>query len=326
MKKFNILIVILLILGAIVANMVLYVVTETEQVVITQFGKPIGEPVTAPGLHLKKPIIHKVHSFDKRFLEWDGDPNQIPTKDKRFIWVDTYARWRIINPLTFYRRVRDERGAQSRLDDILDGEMRNAIARHDLVEVIRSTNRVPEVTGVLEEELGSGLAIIKTGRGKIENMVIDSAKPRTLELGIELLDVKIKRINYVKEVQQKIYERMRSERKRIAERFRSEGQGQASRILGQKERELRGIRSEAFKKAEEIRGDADAEATEIYALAYNTNMAARSFYAFLKTLETYENVFSAEDTLLLSTDSDFLRYLKTADEGKELDVPTVKKP
>lgn len=326
MKKFSIFIVVLLVLCAIAANMILYVVTETEQVVITQFGKPIGKPVTSPGLHLKKPIIHKIHSFDKRFLEWDGDPNQIPTKDKRFIWVDTYARWRIVDPLTFYRRVRDERGAQSRLDDILDGEMRNAIAKHDLVEVIRSTNRVPEVTGVLEEEQGTGLATIKTGREKIEQMVIEAAKPRTLELGIELLDVRIKRLNYVKEVQQKIYERMRSERKRIAEKFRSEGQGEASRILGQKERELRGIKSEAFKKAEEIRGDADAEATEIYATAYDTNTASRSFYAFLKTLETYEDVFNSDDTLLLSTDSDFLRYLKTADGGEKINVPELKKP
>ncbi len=326
MKKFSIIIVILLVLGTIIANMLLYVVTETEQVVITQFGKPIGKPVTSPGLHLKKPVIHKIHAFDKRFLEWDGDPNQIPTKDKRFIWVDSYARWRIADPLTFYRRVRDEHGAQSRLDDILDGEMRNAIAGHDLVEVIRSTNRVPEVTGVLEEELGSGLATIKTGREKIEKIVIEAAKPRTLELGIELLDVRIKRINYVKEVQQKIYERMRSERKRIAERFRSEGQGEASRILGQKERELRGIVSEAYKKAEEIRGDADAEATEVYALAYNTNAAARSFYAFLKTLETYEDVFNPEDTLLLSTESDFLRYLKTANEAEQIVVPSVNTP
>lgn len=287
-----------------------YTVKETEQIIITQFGKPIGDPITTPGIHFKVPIIQKVNSFDKRFLEWDGDPNQVPTKDKRFVWVDTYARWRIKDPLLFFQRVRDERGALSRLDDILDGETRNAIARNLLVEIIRSTNREIQ----LSEELSAGeeaevLIQVKYGREVITRSIIEAAAPRTLELGIELLDLRFKRINYVEEVQRKIFERMITERKRKADKFRSEGQGEASKILGDKTRDLKKIQSEAYKIAQEIIGKADAKATAIYAKAYNQSRESREFYAFLKTMETYQTTLSEKDWLILSTKGDFFKYL-----------------
>lgn len=288
-----------------------FIVNETEQVIITQFGKPVGKPILKPGIHFKIPIIQKANFFDRRFLEWDGDPNQVPTKDKRFIWVDTYARWRIKDPLLFFQRVRDERGAQSRLDDILDGETRNAIAKHVLVEIVRSSNREYQ----LSEELEAGarakfLLQIKYGREKITRSIIETASGRTLELGIELLDLRLKRINYVKEVQQKIFERMITERKRKADKFRSEGQGEASKILGNKERELKKITSGAYKTAQEIIGKADAEATTIYARAYNQNLESREFYRFLKTMESYHTTLSDKDWLILSTKGDFFKYLQ----------------
>jgi len=299
------------IIGLIVTVSSAYIVKETEQVIITQFGKPVGKPIVEPGIHFKIPIVQKANFFDKRFLEWDGDPNQVPTKDKRYIWVDTYARWRIKDPLLFFQRVRDERGAQSRLDDILDGETRNAIARHDLVEIVRSTNRIPQVVeGIPAGEQTATLQQIQYGRQKITREIIEVAAERTLELGIELLDVQFKRINYVEEVQQKIFERMITERKRIADKFRSEGQGEASKILGDKERELKRIRSEAYRKAQEIIGRADAEATRIYASAYNQSPEAREFYRFLKTMETYKTTLTEKDWLVLSTKGDFFRYLQ----------------
>ena len=288
-----------------------YRVMETQQVIITQFGKPVGEPITRPGIHFKIPIIQQANFFDRRFLEWDGSPNQIPTKDKRFIWVDTYARWRIIDPLLFFQRVRDERGAQSRLDDILDGETRNAIAKQNLVEVIRSTNREYQVSEELAGEVAQSLAQIRVGRENITRSIIEAAAPRTLELGIELLDLRLKRINYVDEVQKKIFERMITERKRIADKFRSEGQGEASKILGDKERELKKIQSGAYKTAQEIIGKADAEATAIYAAAYNKSQSSRDFYGFLKTMETYQTTLSEKDWLVLSTKGDFFKYLQT---------------
>lgn len=288
-----------------------YIVRETEQVIITQFGKPVGDPIVDPGIHFKVPMVQQANFFDRRFLEWDGSPNQVPTKDKRFIWVDTYARWRIKDPLLFFQRVRDERGAQSRLDDILDGETRNAIAKHYLVELVRSTNRQQ----MSSEEFTAGevvqnLAKIKFGREKITRSIIETAAPRTLELGIELLDLRLKRINYVDEVQQKIFERMITERQRIADKFRSEGQGEASKILGDKERELKKIQSAAYKTAQEIIGKADAEATAIYAKAYNQSQSAREFYGFLKTMETYKASLSENDWLVLSTKSDFFKYFQ----------------
>jgi len=288
-----------------------FVVNEMEQVVITQFGKPVGSTITSPGLHFKLPWIQDKKVFDKRFLEWDGSPNQVPTKDKRFIWVDMYARWRIIDPLLYFQRVSDEHGAQSRLDDILDGETRNAIAKNNLVELIRTSNRTSQV----DEESGAAddmniLANIEFGREKITRSILEAASPRIRELGIELLDLRFKRIKYVDEVQKKIFERMISERKRIAEKYRSEGDGEASKILGDKERELKSIQSEAYKTAQEIMGKADAEATTIYAGAYNRNADTREFYRFLKTLDTYKNTLSEKDWLILSTKSDFYEYLQ----------------
>ncbi len=288
-----------------------FVVNEAQQVIITRFGEPVRDPITTPGIHFKMPFIEDARYFDKRFLEWDGDPNQVPTKDKRFIWVDCYGRWRIKNSLLFLERLQNEERAQTRLDDILDGETRNAIARHDLVEVIRSTNREFQASDDLEAGEESEIFVkIQVGRDKITRMIIETAAPKLDSLGIELLDLRFKRINYVEAVQQKIYERMITERKRIADKYRSEGQGEASKILGDKERDLKQIESEAFKTAQEIRGKADAEATAIYAAAYDRNADSREFYRFLKTMETYETALSEKDWLILSTQSDFFKFLQ----------------
>ena len=284
-----------------------YVVNETEQVVITQFGEPVGDPVATPGLHFKLPFIQTTNYFDKRFLEWDGDANQVPTKDKRFLWVDTYARWRIADPLKFFQRLRDERGAQSRLDDILDGETRSAVARHDLVEVVRSTNREADEILVGSEEETAILGEIERGRPGITEEILQRASGRVPDLGIELIDFRFKRINYVEEVQKDVFARMIAERKRIAERFRSEGEGEAARIRGERERDLQKIRSEAYRRAQEVRGKADGEATRIYANAYNRDA---SFYAFIKSLETYEATADSQTTFILTTGSDLLRFLK----------------
>jgi len=291
-----------------------FVVDETQQVVITRFGKPSGDPITEPGIHFKIPLVDKTNMFDKRFLEWDGDANQVPTKDKRFIWVDTYGRWRISDPLLFFQRLRDERGAQGRLDDILDGETRNAIANHNLVEIVRNTNRTPAVADTFstEDDVETVFPDIRVGREKITREILAAASARTKELGIELLDLRFKRINYVEEVRRKVYERMITERKRIADKFRSEGQGQASKILGDKERELKRIQSEAYRTAREIIGKADAEATTIYAGAYNQSADSRDFYRFIKTLETYNETFSEKDWLILSTESEFYKYFKNS--------------
>ncbi len=285
----------------------LFVVDETKQVVITQFGNPVGDPITSPGLHAKLPLIQKAHFFDKRFLEWDGDANQMPTRDKRFIWVDTYARWRINDPLLFFQRLRDERGAQSRLDDILDGETRNAVARHDLVEVVRSSNRPPEAILVDSEEETAILQNITKGRQAITDEILKEASRRTADLGIDLIDLRIKRINYVDQVQRDVFARMIAERKRVGERYRSEGEGESARIGGEKQRELQRISSEAYMKAQEIRGKADAEATRIYAEAYGRDPA---FYAFVKSLETFEKAADQRTTLVLTTSSDVLKVLK----------------
>ena len=286
-----------------------YTIDETQQVIITQFGRPVGDAITEPGIRFKIPFIQVVNRFDKRFLEWDGVANQVPTRDKRFIWVDTYARWRISDPLRFFERLRDERGAQSRLDDILDGETRNAIARHDLVEVVRSTNRPPDEVLLESEEETAILEQIEGGRGTITAEVLETAKGRITDLGIELIDFQLKRINYVEEVQQDVFARMIAERNRVAERYRSEGEGEAARIRGEGERELKRIQSEAYRSAQELQGDADAEATEVYAEAYNRDP---SFYAFMKSLETLEETADTNSTLILSTDADLLEYLKAA--------------
>ena len=305
-----------LIIAAIVVFIVLanslYVVNEPEQVIITQFGDPVGDPITEPGLKFKTPFIQRVHRFDRRFLEWNGDANELPTRDKRFIWVDTYARWRITDPLLFFQRLRDERGAQSRLDDILDGETRNAIANHDLVEVIRSTNREPVETNLTIEEQ-TVLEDIETGRLAIQDMILEAAQERTTDLGIEILDVRFQRINYVEEVRQRVYERMISERQRIADRFRSEGQGEAQRIRGERDRDLKEIQSEAYRTAQTIIGEADAEATRIFAEAYDRSPQTREFYEFLKTMETFRNTIDQKTSLILSTEGDFTRFLTSPD-------------
>lgn len=285
------------------------VIRETEQVIVTQFGKPVGKPLTEPGLAFKIPIIQKASYFDKRYLEWDGDANQIPTKDKKFIFVDTYARWEITDPLQFFIRLRDERGAQSRLDDILDGETRNAVASHDLLELVRSTNREPELTEEYLEDL-EVLERINVGREAIEDLVLERANQRTGDLGIRILDFRFKRMNYVDEVRQRVYERMVSERNQIAELFRSEGQGESRIIQGNKERELAAIQSEAQRQAEEIRGRADAQATAIYAAAYNRSAQTRELYSFLKSLETLQRSLDSTSTVVLSTDSEIFKYLR----------------
>jgi len=284
-----------------------YLVSETQQVIITQFGQPRGNPVTAPGLHFKIPFIQRVNSFEKRFLEWDGSPNQMPTKDKRFIWVDMYARWRITDPLKFFQRLRDERGAQSRLDDILDGETRNAVASYDLIELVRASNRTAADIPIESEEDRIVLEQIAMGRRAIAKSILTAAQARTADLGIEVLDIRLKRINYVDEVAKDVYARMIAERRRIAERFRSEGEGEAARIQGERQRDLQKIQSEAYRQAQEIRGKADAEATAIYAEAYGRDA---EFYAFFKSLETYERVIDGKTYFVLATDSDLLRYLR----------------
>lgn len=290
-----------------------YIVDETQQVVITQFGEPVGDPITEPGLYLKIPMIQTVIRFDKRFLEWDGAPNQLPTRDKRFIHVDTYARWHITDPLKFLQRLRDERGAQSRLDDILGGETRNTIAKHDLIEVVRTTNREFALSDDLADSAAAGdqtaAVEIETGRAKLAAEVLAAAQQRTGDLGIEILDFQFKRLNYVEEVRREVYNRMISERQRIAERFRSEGAGEAARIAGEKERDLQRITSEAYRRAQEVKGAADAEAATIYADAYN---ADPDFYRFVKTLEVYRETLRTNTTLLLGTGGEFLRFLKSS--------------
>ena len=285
-----------------------YTVSETEQVILTQFGRPVEGLVKAPGLHVKIPLIQDVHRFDKRWLEFDGDAREITTKDKKYIWVDTYARWRIADPLRFYQAVRDERGAQSRLDDIVDGETRNAVASFDLIELVRSSNRAFQKTEELEGiGAAEAMAQVATGREKIGQIVLAKAAKITPEFGIELVDVRFRRINYVDSVQQKVFERMTSERKRIAERSRSEGQGRAAEIRGQKERDILAVKSVGYRSAQELKGAADAKATSIYARAYGKDP---ELYQFTKTMETLGVGLDDKAWLILSTDSDLLKYLK----------------
>jgi membrane protease subunit HflC len=295
-----------------------YAVHQTEQVIVTQFGKPIGEPTTEPGLHLKLPFIQAINRIDKRFLEWDGLPVAIPTRDKTYIHVDTFARWRIDDPKTYFVRLHDERSAQSRLEDILGSETRNAIAKHDLIEIVRTDkDRKPLHDETLKAgPLGLGtigvLPPIQFGRLKIEADIKAAAAVKLAEFGIELLDVRLKRVNYNRDVLDRIYQRMISERRQIAQRFRSEGEGEAARIAGRKERDLNEIQSTAYRQVQQIRGESDAKATEIYARAYTQNPQAAEFYGFLKSMETYRKVLTKESTLVLSTDSDLFSLLKRA--------------
>ncbi len=293
-----------------------YTVSETEQVIITQFGKPVGAPITDPGLHFKMPIIQTVNRLEKRFLEWDGAPVGIPTKDKTYIHVDTFARWRIKDPLQYFLRLRDERSAQSRLEDILGSETRNAIAKHELIEIVRTDkDRKP----MLDSSFKTGPAGVGTigvlppitvGRQKVETEIKTAAAGKLAEFGIELLDLRLKRVDYNPDVLDRIYQRMISERQQIAQRFRSEGEGEAAKIAGKKERDMNEIQSGAYLKVQTIRGEADAKATEIYARAYSQSPQAAEFYAFMKSMETYRKIFAKDSTLVLSTDSDLFDLLK----------------
>jgi len=276
--------------------------------VITQFGRPVGEAITEPGMYFKVPLIQDANYFEKRYMEWNGDPNQVPTKDKKFIFVDTYARWQITDPLQFFKRLTNERGAQSRIDDILDGDTRNFIANNNIEEAVRTSNRTPVSSDI--EIIDDSLAKIHVGRERIQQMILESANKQTADLGIEILDFRFKRINYVQEVQDQVYERMKSERFRIADKFRSEGQGEASRINGEKERELKNIQSLAFRDAEMIKGKADAAAAAIYTSAYDQSSLSRGLYSFLKSMETFEETFDGKTSIFISTDSELYKYLK----------------
>ena len=288
-----------------------FIVKEKDQVIITQFGRPVRKAITKPGMYFKIPFIQVANYFESRYMEWNGDPNQVPTKDKKFIFVDTYARWQITDPLQFFKRLTNERGAQSRIDDILDGETRDFIANNDIEETVRTSNRVPESTD--NEIIGDSLEKINVGRDKIQQMILVSANKQTADLGIKILDFRFKRINYVQEVQDQVYERMKSERYRIADKFRSEGQGEASRINGEKERELKKIQSLAFRDAEIIKGKADANAASIYSKAYDRSNQSRSLYSFLKSMETFEETFNGKTSIFISTDSEMYKYLKKMD-------------
>ena len=295
-----------------------FAVYQTEQVILTQFGKPVGDPITDPGLHFKLPIIQEVNRIDKRFLEWDGAPVAIPTRDKTYIHVDTFARWRINDPKTYFVRLHDERSAQSRLEDILGSETRNAIAKHDLIEIVRTEkDRKPlRDENLKNASVGLGtigvLPSIEYGRLKIEDEIKAKAAVKLAEFGIELLDLRLKRVNYNPDVLDRIYQRMMSERRQIAQRLRSEGEGEAARIAGQKERDLNEIQSTAYRQVQQIRGEADGKATEIYAQAYTQHPQAAEFYNFLKSMETYRKVLTKDTTLVLSTDSDLFGLLKRA--------------
>ena len=304
--KASALLLLIFIIGAIVLWNGLFVVDETQQVVITRFGEVIGEPILEPGLNFKWPLVDQTHFFDKRFLEWDGDSDQATTRDKRFIWVDTYARWRIADPRLFLESLTDERTAQTRLDDIIDGATKKAVARHNLVELVRSTNRTVTPDPSLPESEMTELQTIEKGRKEIMAEILITSAADTKVLGIDVIDVRFKSIDYVDEVRENAYQRMIAERKRIAERFLSEGHGESARIRGEKERELKQIESEAYRKSQELVGQADGEATAIYAAAYNKDP---DFYQFLKTMESYEDSLDQETWLILSTDSDFFKYL-----------------
>ncbi len=312
------LVTVIILAAAVVISGSIYTVHETEQVIITEFGKRKGDPITEAGLKFKVPFIQNVNRIEKRVLEWDGRPNEMPTKDKLYIMVDTFARWRISDSLKYFLALRDERSAQSRLNDILGSETRNAVAKHNLIEIIRTTKDrealpIAEASalegGVADKQI-SRLEPIAKGRSVIEDEIQENAKGKLAEFGIELLDIRFKRINYNVNVRNRIYERMISERAQIAELFRSEGAAEAARILGNKEFELKKIESEAYKTIQTIRGEADARATQIYAEAYDQSAQASEFYEFLKTMETYQKVLSDDTTVILSTDSDLFKFLK----------------
>lgn len=297
----------------------LYSVSETEQVIITQFGKPVGDTISDSGLHVKMPFIQKVNRFEKRILEWDGPPADMPTKDKVYIAVDNFARWRISDPRVFFENLRDIRTAESRLTDILGSETRNVIAKHDFIEAIRTTKdrkvarEASTGASIADARIGV-LPPINKGRAVLEKEIFTSAAPKVKGFGIELMDLRFKRINYNQSVSQTIFQRMVSERTQIAERFKSEGAGEAAKILGQRERDLKLIESEAYRKVQEIEGEADAKATEIYAKAYDSSVQSRELFEFIKTMEAYKKILTNDTNLILSTDSELLRYLKSPDK------------
>jgi len=302
-------------IGAFVLMSSIYTVSEVEQAIITQFGKPVGTPVTAAGLKIKLPFIQDVNLIDKRVREWDGSPSDMPTKDKLYVSVDLFARWRIVDPLQYFLRLHDERSAQSRLDDILGSETRNAVAKHELIEIIRTTkDRVP-LRDTLATDAGRELHVgslvpTRKGRKVVEQEIFAEAAEKIRVFGMELLDIRFKRINYNESVRPKIYDRMISERRQIAERFLSEGNGEAARIRGNRVRDLNKIQSEAYRQVEEIRGAADAKATEIYAKAYNQSPESVAFYEFTRTMQSYKSIIAENTTLVLSTDSDLFKFLK----------------
>ncbi len=317
MKTISILLVALV--GIIIVSSMAFTVDQTEQVFITEFGKPVGQTINSDpsnnqaGLHWKLPFIQQVNRIEKRILEWDGPATEMPTRDKLYISVDNFARWRIADPKTYFEKLRDERSALSRLDDIIGSETRNVIASHDLIEVIRSDkNRKPsrdESLAAANSNLGI-LPPIQYGRNALDLQILKAAQPKVTSWGIELLDVRFKRINYKPGVIDKIYKRMSSEREQIAERFRSEGAGEAAKIIGRKERDLLSIQSEAYRKEQEIKGKADAQATGIYALAYNSNASAADFYQFVKTLDTYKKTLNKDTTTIFTSNSDLFRLFK----------------
>ncbi|HIC91290.1 MAG TPA: protease modulator HflC [Syntrophaceae bacterium] len=314
--KFKGSLIILIIIGFIVVSGAAFVVDETQQVVITQFGKAVGEPITEPGLYFKIPFVQQANYFPKNLLEWDGEAGQIPTLDKTFIWVDTFARWKIVDPLKFFQSVNNETAALARLDDIIDPAVRNAITSYPLIEAVRNSNREMDIFEVgLEGFKRQPIPPVKVGREKITQMILEQAKPKLAKFGIELVDVRIKRINYVEEVRKTVYQRMIAERKQIAEKFRSEGRGESQKIEGDKEKEMRRITSEAYRKAQEIKGKADAEATRIYAEAFSRDP---DFYSFVKTLDIYKDTLGKDSTLILGTDSDFFKYLKKYSEERRI--------
>lgn len=304
----------------------LYTVSEVQQVIITQFGKPVGAPVVSAGLKLKLPLIQDVNPIERRILEWNGNPSDMPTKDKLYISVDIFARWRISDPLQYFLRLRDERSAQSRLDDILGSETRNAVAKHELIEIIRTTkDRTPLRDASLggaegDPEVGSLVPIVK-GRHQVELEIFTAAAEKVKVFGIELLDIRFKRINYNESVRPKIYDRMISERRQIAERFLSEGNGEAARIRGNRVRDLNKIQSEAYRQVEEIRGAADAKATEIYATAYNQSAEAVTFYEFTRTIDSYKSAIAENTTVVLSTDSEYFKFLIAMDPAGDISQP-----
>ena len=314
--RVNAVFLVLAVIAVLVLYNCLYVVDETEQVVITQFGRIVGDAKKTPGLKLKVPFIQKVNYFPKNLLEWDGDPGQIPTKDKTYIWVDTFARWRISDPIVYFQTVKDEFSALKRLDDIIDPAMRDLISAYPLVESVRNTDRPMDTFDVIQgQEVKEGEETPKRmvryrvdlGRAEIARQIEKQAREKLADFGIQVVDVKIKRINYIDSVRSSVYDRMIAERNQIAEKFRAEGQGEASNIRGEKERDLQVIKSQAYKQAQEIKGKADAEATRIYAGAYGQDP---EFYAFVKTMELYKNTLEKNSTVILSTDSDLMKYFK----------------